>query len=124
MKSHKVLFQQVMALVRRILDTHEDGHRMEWGEDLFDWQLRRHGLPIGNLTSQFFANIHLDGFDHFVKQELGVKGYVRSWIGLSRMPTVGACGRQCWAAEYGGGIPREEKVRIVARAARGLLEQQ
>jgi len=68
---------QVMALVRRILATHEDGHRMEWGEDLFDCQVRRHGLPIGNLTSQFFANIHLDGFDHFVKQELGVKGYVR-----------------------------------------------
>ena len=39
--------------------------------------IRRHGLPIGNLTSQFFANIHLDGFDHFVKQALGVKGYVR-----------------------------------------------
>ena len=68
---------QVMALVRRILATHEDGHRMEWGEDLFDCQVRRHGLPIGNLTSQFFANIHLDGFDHFLKQELGVKGYVR-----------------------------------------------
>jgi hypothetical protein len=29
------------------------------------------------LTSQFFANIHLDGFDHFLKQELRVKGYVR-----------------------------------------------
>ena len=39
--------------------------------------MRPNGLPIGNLTSQFFANIHLDGFDHFVKQELGVKGYVR-----------------------------------------------
>ena len=68
---------QVMALVRQILDTHEDGRRMEWGVDLFDCRERRHGLPIGNLTSQFFANIHLDGFDHFVKQELGVKGYVR-----------------------------------------------
>lgn len=68
---------QVIALVRQILDTHEDGHRMEWGADLFDCRMRRHGLPIGNLTSQFFANIHLDGFDHFVKQDLGVKGYVR-----------------------------------------------
>lgn len=68
---------QVMALIRQILGTHEDGRRMEWGEDLFDVRLRRHGLPIGNLTSQFFANIHLDGFDHFAKQGLGVKGYVR-----------------------------------------------
>ena len=83
---HEILLQrigktiadrQVMALIRRILGTHEDGHRMEWGEDLFDCHIRRHGLPIGNLTSQFSANVHLDGFDHFVKQELGVKGYVR-----------------------------------------------
>lgn len=35
------------------------------------------GLPIGNLTSQFFANVYLNGFDHFVKQELRVKHYVR-----------------------------------------------
>ena len=40
-----------------------------------------------------------------------------------RMPTVGACGRRYWAAENGCGILRE-KVRLVARAARGLLEQQ
>lgn len=35
------------------------------------------GLPIGNLTSQFFANIYLTGFDHFIKEELKVKKYVR-----------------------------------------------
>ncbi len=34
------------------------------------------GLPIGNLTSQFFANVYLHPFDHFVKQQLGIK-YVR-----------------------------------------------
>jgi len=35
------------------------------------------GLPIGNLTSQFFANVYLDVFDHFVKDELKIKNYVR-----------------------------------------------
>ena len=35
------------------------------------------GLPIGNLTSQFFANLYLDKFDHFVKNELGIKYYIR-----------------------------------------------
>ncbi len=35
------------------------------------------GLPIGNLTSQFFANIYLDLFDHYVKEELRIKRYVR-----------------------------------------------
>jgi RNA-directed DNA polymerase len=35
------------------------------------------GLPIGNLTSQHFANLYLGELDHFVKERLGVKGYVR-----------------------------------------------
>ncbi len=39
--------------------------------------LRRHGLPIGNLTSQFFANVYLNDFDHFVKEKLRVKKYLR-----------------------------------------------
>jgi retron-type reverse transcriptase len=39
--------------------------------------LRRRGLPIGNLTSQFWANVYLNRFDHFVKEELGTAGYVR-----------------------------------------------
>ena len=35
------------------------------------------GMPLGNLTSQFFANIYLDEFDHFVKQQLKAKYYLR-----------------------------------------------
>lgn len=35
------------------------------------------GLPIGNLTSQLFANIYLNEFDQFIKQELKVKHYLR-----------------------------------------------
>jgi RNA-directed DNA polymerase len=35
------------------------------------------GVPIGNLTSQYFANHYLAGLDRFVKQELGCKAYVR-----------------------------------------------
>jgi hypothetical protein len=30
-----------------------------------------------NQASQFFANVYLDPLDHFVKDRLGVKGYVR-----------------------------------------------
>ena len=47
------------------------------GDDLFTPSSRRRGLPIGNLTSQFWANVYLDPFDHFVKDDCGVKGYVR-----------------------------------------------
>ena len=35
------------------------------------------GLPIGNLTSQLFANIYLNKFDQFIKHELKVKYYAR-----------------------------------------------
>ena len=35
------------------------------------------GVPIGNLTSQVFANIYLSKLDWFVKQTLGIKHYIR-----------------------------------------------
>jgi RNA-directed DNA polymerase len=35
------------------------------------------GLPIGNLSSQFFANVHLDALDQFCKHQLGARHYVR-----------------------------------------------
>lgn len=35
------------------------------------------GLPIGNLTSQYFANLYLGELDHFVKERLRIKGYLR-----------------------------------------------
>lgn len=35
------------------------------------------GLPIGNYTSQWFANFFLQGLDHYIKERLGVRYYVR-----------------------------------------------
>ncbi len=35
------------------------------------------GLPIGNLTSQFWANVYLDALDQFVKHRLRARYYVR-----------------------------------------------
>ena len=35
------------------------------------------GLPIGNLTSQFFANVYLNELDHFIKDRLGLFRYIR-----------------------------------------------
>ena len=35
------------------------------------------GIPVGNLTSQLFANVYLNKLDQFVKHELKVKYYVR-----------------------------------------------
>lgn len=38
---------------------------------------RGYGLPIGNLTSQVFANVYMSALDHFIKHNLGVKYYGR-----------------------------------------------
>ena len=46
-------------------------------DNLFTVIERRRGLPIGNQTSQFFANVLLNPFDHFVEETLPVGGYVR-----------------------------------------------
>lgn len=35
------------------------------------------GLPLGNLTSQLFANVYMNRFDHWVKHRLKVKCYAR-----------------------------------------------
>jgi len=35
------------------------------------------GMPLGNLTSQFFANVYLNELDYFVKHNLKVKYYIR-----------------------------------------------
>jgi hypothetical protein len=45
------------------------------------------GMPISNLTSQLFANVYLDPFDHFVKEGLRRKHYVRymdDWLIMGR----------------------------------------
>lgn len=47
------------------------------GDELFTPLCRKRGLPISNLTSQFFANVYLNGFDHYVKEDLGCKCYIR-----------------------------------------------
>ena len=47
------------------------------GDDLLTPVQRRKGLPIGNLTSQFFANLYLSSFDHFVKRDLRLRHYLR-----------------------------------------------
>lgn len=35
------------------------------------------GLPLGNVTSQLFANVYMNPFDWFVKKEIGARNYIR-----------------------------------------------
>ncbi|MCB9289345.1 MAG: RNA-dependent DNA polymerase [Lewinellaceae bacterium] len=47
------------------------------GDTLFTPHERQRGLPIGNLTSQWWGNIYLNRFDHFIKETLQAPGYIR-----------------------------------------------
>jgi len=46
-------------------------------DSLFTPFERERGLPLGNQTSQFFGNIYLNSFDHYAKEQLQIKGYIR-----------------------------------------------
>ncbi len=75
----RIICPPTLALLDLIVDgsnTQEPVDLYFNGDDLFAPFRRRRGLPIGNLTSQFFANVYLDGFDHFVTEVLRAP-YVR-----------------------------------------------
>ena len=40
-------------------------------------EINSKGMPLGNLTSQFFANVYLNELDYFVKHNLKAKYYIR-----------------------------------------------
>ena len=63
--NERIKDEEVIWLIKRILA----------GESLFSPQTK--GIPIGNLTSQFFANLYLNPLDQFVKHDLRIKYYVR-----------------------------------------------
>jgi hypothetical protein len=56
---HKIKDRKMLWLIKTIVDSLADG------------------LPIGNYTSQWFANFYLEPLDHYIKQELHIKRYVR-----------------------------------------------
>ena len=58
----RILDKRVIWLIRKILANSSSQSR---------------GMPLGNLTSQFFANVYLNCFDWFVKTKLKAKYYIR-----------------------------------------------
>ena len=78
----KIPEADLMALIEIIVsggsEALRDEYQMRWfdGDDLLA-VCRPRGLPIGNLTSQFWSNCYLHPFDLFVKRELGCRAYLR-----------------------------------------------
>jgi len=60
----KVKDDEIISLIRIILENHNS-------------KARDRGMPLGNLTSQFFANLYLNELDQFVKHKLRAKYYIR-----------------------------------------------
>jgi RNA-directed DNA polymerase len=78
--ARKIKDKNVLWLAGLIIDSSNPQEEVQHyfpGDDLFKPGKRRRGIPIGNQTSQFFANVYLDPLDHFVKERLRFKGYVR-----------------------------------------------
>lgn len=76
----KINCRSTQWLINTIIDhSNPQEEHFQWfeGDNLFTPIDRRKGLPIGNLTSQFWGNVYLNRFDHFIKEELQVKGYIR-----------------------------------------------
>ena len=76
----KIKCENTLWLIDTIIDSsnpQESNLAYFVGDDLFTPAVRPKGLPIGNLTSQFWGNVYLNRFDHFIKEGLGVPGYIR-----------------------------------------------
>lgn len=72
--------KEVLWLVNTIIEashSHQEFTSYFPGDDLFTPFERRKGLPIGNQTSQFFANVYLNGLDHYIKEVLQAPAYIR-----------------------------------------------
>ncbi len=61
----KIKCNKTIWLIKKILENYENKFRPQ------------KGMPLGNLTSQFFANIYLNELDKFVKHKLKVQYYIR-----------------------------------------------
>jgi RNA-directed DNA polymerase len=108
--------ERTLELARRIIASGEGVLDAEYemvyfpGDDLLA-ACRPRGLPIGNLTSQFWSNCYLHGLDLFVKRTLRCPAYLRyvddfalfsnsrrelwAWkSGDHRIP-AGACASRC-----------------------------
>mgnify|MGYP000005134036 CR=1 FL=1 len=67
--SKKIKDKDFLALLGKIIDSFYSGRTVDL--------TNKKGVPIGNLTSQFFSNVYLDELDQFVKNNLRIKHYVR-----------------------------------------------
>lgn len=73
--------KQLLDLLAKIIDCEDTRFGLPMGADIgdvaFDEMLFGVGLPIGNLTSQMFANLYLNELDQYCKHKLRIHYYIR-----------------------------------------------
>ena len=75
----KIKDKELIGLLRLIISCETKGFGLPAFASLTetDERLTDKGMPIGNLTSQLFANVYLNELDQYVKQEIGLHYYIR-----------------------------------------------
>lgn len=76
----KIADQKLISLLDTIIDSSPEENNIYTyyaGDNLFTPANRRKGIPIGNLTSQFFANLYLNELDQWIKNKKQEKYYLR-----------------------------------------------
>lgn len=110
------LAARIIASGDRIL---EREYEMVWfpGDDLFAI-CRPRGLPIGNLTSQFWSNCYLNPLDQFIKRELRCQAYLRY---VDDMALFSDSKQQLW--EWKSAIvDRLERLRLTVHEDAGQVQ--
>ncbi len=82
MDVHKFFDSVDQAVLKFMLRRKVKDADLLWLLDVFidhpvPWTKSGKGIPIGNLTSQNFANYYLSGLDHFIKEHIRIEGYIR-----------------------------------------------
>jgi len=68
------------------------------GDTLFTPHERRRGLPLGNQTSQFFANVYLNPMDHMIVRNLSAPAPMRAtWMTSCCFPAARSNSTKCIA---------------------------
>lgn len=94
----KIRDHRVLRLIRVILHNHKT-------------RVPGKGMPLGNLTSQFFANVYLSELDYFVKHNLKAKHYLRyvdDFVILHNDKSV----LERWQSEIGGFLKSSLKLEL------------
>ncbi len=113
--------ERLRDVIRRIVASGADIHTADADHALFPGDdllalARPRGLPIGNLTSQFWSNCYLDRLDQFVKRRLGCASYLR-YVDDFALCDDSKARLAEWRAEIIGFLGTELRLRIHERSA-------